>query len=381
MTSESAIAPDTKDWTWVLDQPCPECGFEADRVTVDRIGELIRDNATSWEAVLEASDVAVRPEPGTWSVLEYACHVRDVHRIFDVRVGLMLDQDDPHFPNWDQDETAVRERYGEQDPAVVSVELMDAAVAVAERYDNVPPGAWSRRGFRSNGSEFTVESIGRYHLHDLIHHLYDVRGAVVRATVEAYDASAAAYRDGAPTMTPAMRAAVDDFVAALPAGARVLEIGSGPGHDALVLEEAGLRVRRTDVTPTFVRMLRRAGHDADVLDPLTDDLDDPANPGERYDAVWADACLLHVSRDNLPVVLSRLAAATRIDGLLYASLKEGDGEGWSVHGHVRARRHFTYWRSEGLRALLDEAGWTVDEVGRQQGESGDIWLEVWARRR
>ena len=22
------IAPDTKDWTWVLEQPCAECGFE-----------------------------------------------------------------------------------------------------------------------------------------------------------------------------------------------------------------------------------------------------------------------------------------------------------------------------------------------------------------
>ena len=27
--SEAIIEPDTKDWTWVLDRPCPECGFEA----------------------------------------------------------------------------------------------------------------------------------------------------------------------------------------------------------------------------------------------------------------------------------------------------------------------------------------------------------------
>ena len=381
MTSESAIAPDTKDWTWVLDQPCPECGFEADRVTVDRIGELIRDNATSWEAVLEARDVAVRPEPGTWSVLEYACHVRDVHRVFDVRVGLMLDQDDPHFPNWDQDETAVRERYGEQDPAVVSVELMDSAVAVAERYDNVPPGAWSRRGFRSNGSEFTVESIGRYHLHDLIHHLYDVRGAVVRATVEAYDASAAAYRDGAPTMTAALRAAIDDVVAALPAGARVLEIGSGPGRDARALEAAGLSVRRTDVTRAFVELLRDEGHDADLLDPLTDDLDDPVRPGTPYDAVWANASLLHVTRADLPVVLGRLADATASGGLLRFSVKEGDGEAWSTHGHVAGARHFTFWREEPLRAAVAGSGWEIDDVVRYDGaETGQPWLDVRARR-
>jgi hypothetical protein len=175
------IEPDTKDWTWVLDQPCPECGFDAARLTVDRIPGVIRDNATVWEAVLTLEDAASRPDPTTWSPLEYACHVRDVNRIFDVRVGLMLDQDDPTFANWDQDETAIAERYAEQDPAAVSVELLDAAEAAAERYESVPPGAWGRRGFRSNGSEFTVESIGLYHLHDLVHHAWDVRAAVARA--------------------------------------------------------------------------------------------------------------------------------------------------------------------------------------------------------
>ena len=35
--------------------------------------------------------------------------------------------------------------------------------------------AWDRRGTRSNGSVFTVESLGRYHLHDVVHHLWDVR--------------------------------------------------------------------------------------------------------------------------------------------------------------------------------------------------------------
>jgi SAM-dependent methyltransferase len=382
MTSESAIAPDTKDWTWVLDRPCPECGFEAERVTVDRLGEVVRDNATSWEAVLAAPDVAVRPAPGTWSVLEYACHVRDVHRIFDQRVGLMLDEDDPRFPNWDQDETAVEERYGEQDPAVVSVELLDAAAAVADRYESVPPDAWSRRGFRSNGSEFTVESIGRYHLHDIVHHLYDVRAAVVRATVEAYDASAAAYRDGTAVLPDSVREAVGELVASVPPGARVLEIGSGPGRDARALEDAGLSVRRTDVSPGFVELLREEGHDADVLDPLTDDLDDPARPGTPYDAVWSSASLLHVARTDLPVVLRRLADATAPGGVLRFSVKEGDGEAWSTHGHVAGPRHFTFWREQPLRAVVEESGWVLEQVRRYDGaETGQPWLDVRARRR
>ena len=39
----------------------------------------------------------------------------------------MLTQDGPQYPNWDQDATAVQDRYAEQDPAAVSAELAAAA--------------------------------------------------------------------------------------------------------------------------------------------------------------------------------------------------------------------------------------------------------------
>ncbi len=34
--------------------------------------------------------------------------------------------------------------------------------------------AWSRRGLRSNGSEFTIATIALYHLHDIVHQAWDV---------------------------------------------------------------------------------------------------------------------------------------------------------------------------------------------------------------
>jgi hypothetical protein len=175
------ITPETKDWTWVLDRPCPECGFDAAALDRRTLGDRIRAGIPTWTAVLGLPDAAVRPEPLTWSPLEYACHVRDVHRIFVERVGLMLAEDAPTFANWDQDETAVTDRYGEQDPGTVAADLALAAEAIAAIYDAVPDDAWQRRGIRSNGSEFTVDSIGRYHLHDVDHHAWDVREAWARA--------------------------------------------------------------------------------------------------------------------------------------------------------------------------------------------------------
>jgi hypothetical protein len=130
-----------------------------------------------------------------------------------------------------------------------------------------------------------------------------------------------------------------------------------------------------------VEMLRAGGHQADQLDPLHDDLADPATPGAAYDGVWADASLLHVERDDLPTVLARLARATRQGGGLFMSVKEGDGEDWSIHGNVTAPRFFTFWRDEPLRSALEAAGWSVREVGRTEGRDGERWLAVMAQRR
>jgi hypothetical protein len=169
-----AITPDTKDWTWVLVRPCPECGFDPDAYPRAAFAQRIRDNALVWHAVLYRADVRRRPRADVWSPLEYGCHVRDVYRIMDGRLALMLEQDNPTFANWDQDETARADAYEEQDPAEVGVELVGAATDLARRIDGVSGEQWLRPGTRSNGSEFTVESLIRYALHDVVHHLVDL---------------------------------------------------------------------------------------------------------------------------------------------------------------------------------------------------------------
>jgi SAM-dependent methyltransferase len=324
----------------------------------------------------------VRPAPTTWSPLEYGCHVRDVHRIFAERVRLMLAEDDPAFANWDQDVTAAEDRYDLQDPAVVYGELAEAARAMADLLRSVEDAQWSRTGRRSNGSFFTVDTIGRYYLHDIVHHLHDVGYDARAITTLAYDRDADGYAAATAAMPDPNRAAIAGFVARLGGGARVLEIGTGSGRDAAALEAAGASLRRTDVTEAFVARLREAGLEADLVDPLVDDLADPAAPDRPYDGVWANACLHHVDRSRLAVVLDRLAAATRPGGLLRLTVKEGDGESWSTHGTVSGARLFTYWREAPLCAVLDRSGWEVDDVAHERGATRDEpWLDVVAVRR
>lgn len=197
-------------------------------------------------------------------------------------------------------------------------------------------------------------------------------------TVRAYDRDAAAYAARTAAVPDAVRAEVARLAGELGSGARVLEIGSGGGRDALLMEGLGLVVRRTDITPAFVSLLRGRGHACDHLDPLVDDLTSPDGP---HDAVWANASLLHVARHDLPRVLGRLAAVTRPGGRLWSSFKEGDGEGWSTHGTISGPRHFTYWRAAELRGAAGGVGWTDVVVPHgPEGDRGETWLVLSAVR-
>lgn len=175
MTTQPPPPPpaDEKDWTVVLTAGCSQCGFspEHDPATT---GERIRATVPRWQSALSGIDVKERPWAEVWSPLEYACHVRDVFRVFSVRLGLMLATDGAKFDNWDQDEAAVSGAYWSQDPAAVADELAEAGESLAAAFDAVLEDAWGNRGLRSNGADFTVATFAAYLLHDIEHHLHDV---------------------------------------------------------------------------------------------------------------------------------------------------------------------------------------------------------------
>jgi hypothetical protein len=174
------IVPDTKDWTWVLKRPCRECGFDVQAFPREELGAMIRENAQRWPELLTHPRVRARPSEETWSALEYGCHVRDVFRLYDSRLRMMLDQANPTYPNWDQDATAVESGYDRQDPEIVANELRDAATILSKRFDALTDADWDRRGTRSDGAGFTVESFGRYLIHDPVHHVNDVERGYAR---------------------------------------------------------------------------------------------------------------------------------------------------------------------------------------------------------
>ena len=192
----------------------------------------------------------------------------------------------------------------------------------------------------------------------------------VDITLRSYETAAQRYADQSAGPGPASCAFLDRFADTVGQG-RVLEIGSGPGMDATYLEGRGLSISRTDATPAFVEMIRAAGHEARVLDVRTADLGGP------WDAVLAQAVLLHLDRGQFADALQRIRQAVVDGGVFAFTLKEGDGDAWS-EAKLDLPRYFSYWREPPLRHVLAQTHWDVISIDRVAGRL-EPWLFVMAR--
>jgi hypothetical protein len=171
--------PDTSDWTWVLERPCPDCGFDAEGVRPAEVPELLARAGSRYAAVLGREGVRVRPAAGVWSPLEYCCHVRDVCGVMTGRLEQILaggGTSEVRFRDWDQDAAAVDGQYWRSDPLDVRHGLKIAYDRAVVAFSKPWGEQWGWAGRRSDGALFTALDLARYFVHDVRHHLWDVGG-------------------------------------------------------------------------------------------------------------------------------------------------------------------------------------------------------------
>jgi DinB superfamily len=159
---------------------CPECSYDYEslgRAEISQAVLALADEHRLLLAFVPPQRLRAHPRPASWSVLEYACHVRDVLRIQRQRVALALAQDTPRFVAMRRDERAVEERYNEQDPALVAAELTYAARQFAAALGELDDEGWLRTGVYLWPAPAirTLEWVGRRTAHELAHHLFDDR--------------------------------------------------------------------------------------------------------------------------------------------------------------------------------------------------------------
>jgi SAM-dependent methyltransferase len=183
-------------------------------------------------------------------------------------------------------------------------------------------------------------------------------------TLAFYDREAAVYANRRDQAGPHLAA----FLENLETGAKILELGCGGGQDAAAMIAAGFDVTPTDGSTGLAREAqKRLGRPVRVM--KFEELEETG----AYDAVWANACLLHVPEDGLAGILARIHRALKAGGRFYAGFKAGDGGGRDSLG-----RYYNFPDEARLRAAYGAAGdWAELELRHGQGGGFDGVMRDW----
>ncbi len=158
---------------------CGGCGFEYREETAPNAPAQIVADGRAIAALVREPGAAVRSRRDLqqWSVLEYACHVRDILLVQRERVLAARWLDCPSFNPMGRDERVDLDGYAEQDPIAVARQLEDAAVMFANVLSRLGTAEWDRTVVYTYPVKRvrTLSWVAVHTLHEVVHHLRDVQ--------------------------------------------------------------------------------------------------------------------------------------------------------------------------------------------------------------
>lgn len=163
---------------------------------------------------------------------------------------------------------------------------------------------------------------------------------------------------------------LERFLSMLPEGGEVLDLGCGSGRDSLKLIERGFDVTAIDGSIELCG-LASIHIGQDVLHMQFDELDFQ----EVFDGIWACASLLHVSPEELEVVLGKVIDGLKPGGILYMSFKHGEFSGF------RNGRYFNDYKTKAMKEVISKFSeidlvdlWKTSDIRSEK--LNDEWLNV-----
>jgi len=163
------------------------------------------------------------------------------------------------------------------------------------------------------------------------------------------------------------------FLAELPGGTRILDVGCGSGRDTLAFKKKGYHVDAIDYSDELVKKATRLTGIPIKLKSFYE-----VNDYEAYDGIWACASLLHCERTRLKEVIGKLLSALKPNGMLYMSFKYGNGD------RQKDGRQFTDLDEVQAKALLGQFD-RVQQIQQwitidQRPERQEKWLNlIWKK--
>ncbi len=137
-------------------------------------------------------------------------------------------------------------------------------------------------------------------------------------------------------------------------GDKIIDIGSGPGRDALLLQKAGKNVTCLDASEAMVKLSSEKG-----LNSVLASFDNLPFKDESFDGVWSYTALLHVPKKFVNISLKEIFRVLKPSGMFALGLIEGNFEEYRKSSGVDMPRWFSFYEKDEIERLCREHGFEL----------------------
>ncbi len=137
-------------------------------------------------------------------------------------------------------------------------------------------------------------------------------------------------------------------------GEKIINVGSGPGRDGLLLQQAGKKVICLDASDAMVVFSSKRG-----LESVLGDFSDLPFENELFDGAWSYTSLLHTPKESVDAPLAEISRVLKPAGIFALGLIEGDNEGYKESSGINMLRWFSYYQKDEVVNLCEKHGFEL----------------------
>lgn len=124
-------------------------------------------------------------------------------------------------------------------------------------------------------------------------------------------------------------------------GNKIIDIGSGPGRDGLLLQDAGKQVVCIDASAAMIKLSLKRG-----LNSILAEFDHLPFENELFDGAWSYTSLLHIPKKSVDTSLQEISRILKQSGIFALGLIEGNTEGYKISSGVDMPRWFSFYQKD-----------------------------------
>lgn len=196
---------------------------------------------------------------------------------------------------------------------------------------------------------------------------------LLKETIQTYEGYANAYESKWGNYS-GLENIADNFISYLN-GKKVLDVGCGPGRDSKYLYDKGFEVVGIDLTNNFLEIAKAKVPRAKFYKM---DMRNLGFKNQSFNGIWCNGAFLHIPKNQNNKTLKEFYRVLKPEGIMYLSVKLGEGEKIVEKDYWKGRKLFIYYLENEISDLLKNNGFEIINTTIKKQE--EEWINIIAKK-